>query len=169
MKRLRDLTDETVALYVRVGVERICLEEMVSPQNIRFTAGKGSVFPLCSGSSGKILLSQLEAPQLALLLKNVKLTALGPNTITDKKLLMEELNQVREQGYATSFGERVAGGASISLAIRNHFCPAALAVMGPESRLTTEVMMKHLKEISAGVDRISRQLASGLSMPGRQS
>jgi hypothetical protein len=41
MKYLRDMSEETVVLHIRIGVQRICLEELESVQNIRFTAGKG--------------------------------------------------------------------------------------------------------------------------------
>jgi len=158
MKRLRDLTRETVVLHIRIGLERICLEELQSLQNIKYTAGKGFVAPIHTGSAGKILLSELEENELQLLMKNIHLIPIGPNTIRDKKVLLEELKKVKRQGYATSFGERIPGSASISVPIKNYICPVALSVLGPDNRFSLEVMMGFLKEIKESGSRISRSL-----------
>ena len=103
LKYLRDFTHETVVLHIRIGLERICLEELQCLQNIRYTAGKGFIAPIYVGSAGKILLSELNDNELQLLLKNIQLVPVGPNTITDKGVLLKEIEKVRSQGYATSF------------------------------------------------------------------
>jgi len=158
MRRLRDLTRETVALHVRVGLERICLEELQSPESLKFTSGRGFVAPVYTSSIGKILLSEIENEELQLLLKNLRLVPMSSNTITDKEVLWKELQEVRRQGYATSFGERIEGAAAISAAIKNYICPAALSVWGPDNRFTPNVMMKFLKEIKDCARRISDRL-----------
>jgi IclR family KDG regulon transcriptional repressor len=158
MKYLRDLTGETVVLHIRIGPERICLEELQSFENIRYTAGKGFVAPLYTGSAGKILLSELNDAELHVLLENLHLTPVGPNTITDKKVLLKELEKVRKQGFATSFGERIQGSASISVPIRKYVSPVALSVLGPDNRFSLDRMMKVLGEIRQSASRISKKL-----------
>ena len=158
MKYLRDLCRETIVLHIRIGLERICLEELQSLENIKYTAGKGFVAPIYTGSAGKILLSELEENELQLLMKNIHLIPIEPNTIRDKKVLLEELKKVKRQGYATSFGERIPGSASISVPIKNYICPVALSVLGPDNRFSLEVMMGFLKEIKESGSRISRRL-----------
>jgi DNA-binding IclR family transcriptional regulator len=159
MRRLRDLSRETVILHIRIGLERICLEELQSLENIKYTAGKGFVTPIYTGSAGKILLSELEDNELQLLMKNIHLVPIGPNSITDKKMLLQELKNARKQGYATSFGERIPGSASISVPIKNYICPVALSILGPDNRFSLEVIMGFLKEIKESASRISRRLA----------
>ena len=51
MRHLRDLTGETVLLHIRIGLERICIEELQSFENIKYAAGKGSVAPLYTGAA----------------------------------------------------------------------------------------------------------------------
>ena len=159
MRRLRDLTQETVVLHIRIGLERVCLEELPSFQALRYTAGKGFIAPVYTGSAGKILLSELNDTELSLLLRNIKYSKIGPNTITDQEVLTEEIRKARVQGYAVSFSERVPGSASISVAVKGYVCPVALSVLGPESRFDSSVMMGHLKEIKGSSDRISRKLS----------
>jgi DNA-binding IclR family transcriptional regulator len=158
MKSLRDFSGETVVLHVRIGLERICLEELKSLGNIIYTSGKGFVAPIYTGSAGKILLSELKDDAIQLLLRNIRLVSIGPNTITDKKVLLKELVKVRKQGYATSFGERVPGSASISVPIKNYSCPVALSVLGSDNRFSLNRMMNVLKKMKKSASDISRRL-----------
>src|SRR4030042_946536 len=52
MKRLREISGETVTIHIRIGTQRICLEEMQANQNIRYEGGRGSVSPIYAGSAG---------------------------------------------------------------------------------------------------------------------
>jgi DNA-binding IclR family transcriptional regulator len=140
-------------------LERICLEELQSLENIKYTAGKGFVAPIYTGSAGKILLSELEENELRLLMKNIHLVPIGPHTITDQEMLLEGLRKVRKQGYATSFGERIPGSASISVPVKNYICPVALSVLGPDNRFFLEVMKGFLNQIKESATRISKRLA----------
>ena len=158
MRSLRDLSRETVVLHIRIGLERICLEELPSLENIRYTAGKGFVTPIYTGSAGKVLLSELEDNELQVLMSNLYLDPIGPNTITDKKALLKEVEKVRRQGYATSFGERILGSASISVPIKNYICPVALSVLGPDNRFTLRRMMDILESMKESSRRISKKL-----------
>ena len=162
MRRLRDLTQETVVLHIRIGLERVCLEELPSLQALRYTAGKGLIAPVYSGSAGKILLAELTDGELDLLLRNIRYAKIGPNTITDQEFLMKEIRSARGQGYAVSFSERVPGSASISVPVRGYACPVALSVLGPESRFRTAVMMDHLEEIKRSAACISKKLSGGI-------
>jgi DNA-binding IclR family transcriptional regulator len=157
MKYLRDLSRETVVLHIRIGLERICLEELQGLESIKYTAGKGFIAPIYTGSAGKLLLSELEDNELQLILKNLHLVPVGPNTITDKEVLLKELKKVRKQGHATSFGERIRGSASVSVPVKNYLCPVALSVLGPDNRLS-EKMMVVLKEMKDCSIRISNKL-----------
>jgi len=159
MEYLRDLTRETAVLHIRVGLDRLCLEEVQSPENVKYTAGKGSLTPIYIGSAGKVLLSELQEDELQRILKNLHLIPVGPHTITEKKTLSKEVGKVKKQGYATSFGEREPGSASISFPIKNYICPVALSVLGPDNRFSGKVMMGLLDKIRESAIRISKNLA----------
>jgi DNA-binding IclR family transcriptional regulator len=159
MKKLKEISEETVALHIRVGTQRICLEEMQANQNIRYVIGKGSVSPIYAGSAGKILLSELTDHELNNLLKNIKLTRVGPNTITDRNNLVQELDKIKKQGYAISSGETLEGAISISVPIRGYFCPVALSIFGAKFRLGPRIMdFKEKMEMSA--KRILNRIAT---------
>ncbi len=158
MRDLRDRSGETVVLHIRIGLERICLEELQSLQNIKFTAGKGFVAPIYTGSAGKILLSELEPGDLMLLMRNLHPVPVGPNTITDKKKLLDELEKTKRQGYAVSFGERIPGSASVSVPIRNYISPVALSILGPDNRFSIRRIKAVLEELREKAEHISKRL-----------
>ncbi len=157
MQYLRGISRETVVLHIRTGLERVCLEELQSPENIKYSAGKGAYAPIYVGSAGKILLAELKDVELQLIMENISLSPVTENTITDKKVLLKELEKVRKQSYATSVGERVMGAASISIPIRNYVCPVALSILGPENRFGAK-MLDFLKQMQRSGSRISKKL-----------
>jgi len=158
MKYLRDLSGETTVLHIRIGIERICLEELQSFSSIRYTSGKGFIAPIYSGSAGKVLLSELEDDELHLILENIRFIPIAPNTITDKRMLLKELKKVKEQGYATSFSERVLGSGAISVPIKNYSCPVALSILGPDNRFSLDKMMGILEKLRDSASSISIKL-----------
>ncbi len=153
MKYLGSISEETVVLHVMMGLQRICLEEVPSIHNIKYSAGVGAIAPVYVGSAGKMLLSELEEDELGVLLNNIRFEPVGPNTITDREELLKELAKARELQYATSFGERVRGSASISVPIKNFARPACLSVLGPEDRFKVRMMdvLKTMRESSARI------------------
>jgi len=157
MRQLMMITRETINLNIPIGTERMCLEEVESPENIKCVSGKGSIAPIYSGSAGKMLLTELNPEQLQIILKNVRFIVLQKNTITNQNDLLVELEKVKKQGYATSFSERISGAASISVPIKNYICPAALSIMGTENRFQ-EKMMDFLQDLKESAARISRKL-----------
>jgi IclR family transcriptional regulator, KDG regulon repressor len=158
MKHLRDLTDETVVLHVRSGLERVCIACVESTQVIRYTNAVGFVAPLYLGGAGKILLAEEEDHNLSLIIDNMHLIPITPQTITDRVKLMEEIGKVREQGYASSFGERIEGSASISVAVRNYIMPVALSVYGPMSRCNIDGINNLADQMKAASKKISKKL-----------
>jgi DNA-binding IclR family transcriptional regulator len=158
MKYLRDHTDETIVLHVRSGLERVCIACVESSNPIRYINEVGFISPLYLGGAGKILLAGLEDPELSLILDNIDLIPMTPNTITDRVKLTEEICKVRERGYATSSGERIAGSSSVSVAVKNYITPVALSVYGPDSRLKIDEMSDLLDQLQTSAKKISKKL-----------
>lgn len=138
IKTLRDITDETVVLHIRNGLTRICIAEYRSRQNLKYTVGVGTNFPIYTGASGKVLMASLEGNELRHILEIVDMQPLTDKTIVNKEDFIKEIEKVRKQGYATSFGERAKGSSCISVSVKDYAVPVALSVLGPESRMNLE-------------------------------
>jgi DNA-binding IclR family transcriptional regulator len=161
MRKLRDLSGETVTLQIALGTERMCLEEMQSTQSIKYVSGKGAVYPIFAGSAGKMLLAMMDNDQIDVLMRSFYYVHSAPNPIKSTKDLWKEIELARKSGHSTSFGERVSGSASVAVPINDYVCPAILNIMGPAERFTQVLISKTLKEMKSSAARISAELNPG--------
>ena len=159
LEQLRELSRETVILHIPLGLSRICLSEFESPQVIKYTAGVGSVSPIHVGSAGKLLLAEMDQKDFQIILNNLRMEPIGPNTITSKEALVEEVEKVKKSGFAISLSERLAYAASISVPIGHYICPVSLSILGPEDRFKP-MLMETLPAMREAALNISRKLKS---------
>ncbi len=157
LKHLRDFSGETSGLQIRSGTKRMVLEEVPSRHPIKFYTSKGFTGPLYTGAAGKVLLAELNQKELEIILKNMPLVPVGPNTITDKDLLHKELEKIRQQGYAFSLSETVDGAISIAVPIKKYLCPVALGLVGPENRFLKK-QETYIKELKNTANKISNEI-----------
>jgi len=136
MQRLLSRTRETVHLNVIQNMERICIDNIESPQNLKATMPVGSRSPLYAGASSKCLLAFSSPSFRDMYLKQEKLKPVTDRTITDIQKLCEELARIHKQGYASSLGERNPGLGSLSAPVRDHrgMLLASLSLAVPEIR-----------------------------------
>lgn len=159
LKRLRDISGETVNLQIPLGTERVCVEEIQSLETIKYVTGKGAVYPIFVGSAGKVLLSETDNADLRLLMKKFYFVPSAPQPIKSPELLLKEVEKAKKQGYATSFGERVAGSASVSVPVRNYVVPITITVMGPADRFTLPKINRVVKEMKKSATNLSLDLS----------
>lgn len=160
LEELRRETEETVTLHVRIGGQRICVAELPSHQAVRYTAGVGSAAPVHVGSAGKTLLAFMNPDERKRLLTSLDLQAITPGTITELDALVEGLEGIRRQGWASSRGERVPGAAAVSVPIKGPEGPvvAALSILAPETRLPVEREPRIRDLLQAAAINLSRQM-----------
>ncbi|TVY10177.1 IclR family transcriptional regulator [Paenibacillus cremeus] len=141
MERLRDQLGETISLYVRDGLERVRVQAVQSNQAIRRVAPIGARLPLYVGASSKVLVAFADAAVQQSLLHD----ASPSQAAVSPAAFLQQLEEVRTLGYATSVEEREPGAAAVAAPIlaRGERLIAALAVSGPSNRLTVEEM-KHI-------------------------
>ena len=148
-------TAETVTIHVRVGLERICIGELPSPEPIRYMSTVGASAPLPVGSAGRVLLAFMPQPELDALLPSL----LPAGLFEDEASLRSELDLIRERGYALSSGERVKGAAAVSVPVhgRQGFL-AALSVLGPDFRLDEERRIELVPHLRRAAETIGAAL-----------
>jgi DNA-binding IclR family transcriptional regulator len=155
LERLAGASQETAALHVPAGIQRVCVAQVPSPQPVRFTADVGAAKPLYTGAMGKILLAFANERDRHDLLSGLTLMPMTRATITDVVELETQVDEARRRGYAVSREEQSDGVASISapvFAASGHIL-AAVSVIGPSNRIS-DVMMARLRPmvLQAGLD-----------------
>jgi DNA-binding IclR family transcriptional regulator len=158
---LSDVTNETVTLHVRVGLERICLAQVESPLPLRYTAPIGSRTPIHVGSAGKVLLAFMPKQDRAATLGSIRFDAMTDRTIVDIATLSRELDRTRRQGWASSRGERIEGAIAVSVPV---FGPQqvvfALSILAPEYRANRKKMEAFVPALQDVAQGIAQRLSS---------
>jgi DNA-binding IclR family transcriptional regulator len=123
MRRLRDETGETVALFVPEGAFRLCIAEMPSNQALSFRRGVGYRERLAVGASGKAMLAYMSPPL--------------PKVDVEPRTYARELALIKERGFAISRSELIQGAVAVSAPFFDGTGRVAgsLSVFGPSARL----------------------------------
>lgn len=121
MENLRDITGQTITLYIRKGKEKVCIQRVESIEDIRLTVTVGRYLPIYVGASGLVLLSGVDEEQLDKFINSLEIIPLTPCTIVDKTRLKEAITNVKIKGYCISRNERQMGAAGIGAPIFDQF------------------------------------------------
>ncbi len=155
LERLGQITGETVNVAIPTpgGVARVAQVDSNHPLG----AGNwvGSRIPIHASSMGKVFMAFGAAqPPFG------RLAKLGPNTITDLAALLAELENVRRQGFATTWEELEEGLCSVGAPVRGSrgTVIAALSVGAPTVRTSPE----RLSELSVHVVREADALSDAI-------
>ncbi len=165
LEDLRQRTSYTTSLGVLDGTDVVYVDRARSyrrAQNqVDLGLQPGSRIPAYCTAMGKILLANLPDNQLRGLLAEIKPTKRGPNTITAKKALRAELDQVRQTGFAVDDEELAPGLYAIAAPVRNaaREVVAAVNLAAPSSMIAMEELVDALgPHLVSTADRISARL-----------
>lgn len=97
----------------------------------------GTRTQLHTNASGKAILAHLPQDRAEEILDTYSLRQMTENTITDREQLYNELETVRERGYATNHEERLKGMKAVAAPVldRQDNVLAAIAAYGPARRI----------------------------------
>lgn len=154
MLKLRDESEETVNLGL-LDLDRVMYIEVVpSVHPLRLCERPGGWDYVHSSALGKAMLAFASEEYVDSLLKDRKLLALTPKTITDPVRFREQLAEVRECGYAFDDEETTLLGNCIGAPIldASGHAVAAVSISGPTSRFNPRdqsLIAKLLREARA--------------------
>jgi IclR family transcriptional regulator, pca regulon regulatory protein len=165
LEELRQRTSYTVNLSVLDGVDILYIDRARSfrrgQSKIDLGLHPGSRLPAYCTSMGKLLLANLPANEQQDLVSEIKLSKRGPNTITNKKALRDELEGVLDAGFAVNDEELAPELRSISAPVRNEAREviAAVNMAAHASMISLEELVDALgPHLVSTADRISARL-----------
>lgn len=133
MERLNASTGETVSLYVRDRLHRVCVAVIEGHEPMRWVVEVGDRQPLHVGVTGKAILAFLPQSEIDEALDWAEQEG------ADRGRIEVGLERVRVRGYLADVGDRMPGVAGLSVPIFNSSgIVAALTISGPDSRFTKE-------------------------------
>jgi DNA-binding IclR family transcriptional regulator len=168
MRRLAACHGETVHVAVW---ERNCTVEVLKtvPEGGVTTPGGrlGPRVPPHVSAAGKVLLAHRPAFELERAVREARVLAVTPRTITDAAALNQELERIRRLGYARDIGEAVAGIASVAAPITGQDgVVAAISISAPADRFE-RLAHDFTRAIREAADQISREAAGHGGKPAR--
>lgn len=165
LEELRQRTSYTVNLSVLDGPEILYVDRARSfrrnQSRIDLNLRPGSRLPVYCTSMGKVLLANMPQAEQDQLIADLELKRRGPNTITSKKALRTELDNVREQELAVNDEELAEGLFSIAAPVQSESreVVAALNIAAHSSMITLEELVDALgPHLVATANNISARL-----------
>ena len=156
MIRLSTSVSQAMNLVVRENLRFFILQQSRTEKIIDYVPPVGYAIPCYASAGGKILLSELSDALLNAILDNTILRPLTKHTIVRKTALLEELESVRQSGYAVDAQESQEGGSCVAVPIRskNGDIVASLSfsgIIGDVSDTEIEHYVHILKKASAEI------------------
>lgn len=160
MHSLREITRETVCLGARVEKDGIILDQLIGLHPFKFSLDIGFHFPLYVGSPGRSILANLPEQERESVLANLEIQKWTDRTITDRDKLRDELQRIRECGYALDLEEGFLNCNCIGSPIfdHNNYPVAAIWTTGPSERLPKAFLEELSPVIVEHAQRISEKL-----------
>jgi IclR family pca regulon transcriptional regulator len=146
LETLSAQSGETTNMTVRDGTEVVYVARYTTSQIVSINLQLGSRLPVYCTSMGKAQLIDLSRGELSSLLGEEPYPALGPKTITHLDALVDELDQVRQRGYAINDEELAAGLRSVAAPLRNAEgeIVAAINISVPSARVSRSDLERRL-------------------------
>ena len=156
---LYSLTGETAHLAVREGNEALYINRVYGTRRVPRSSRLGGRLPLHATAVGKVLVAFGE-PWVREAYLRLELAPLTPHTRTHPQRLAEELDRVRERGFATTLEELRPGTCSIAVPVfHTGRVGAGLGlVMSPDKASTMERHLPTLRALSGRIERATAHI-----------
>ena len=140
LRRLAELTKETVKLGVLSGQEVLILAAIESPYQLHTRGDEGQRAPLHCTGLGKAMLARLPEKDVRKIASERGLPRFTPHTITTVARLKQELERIRAAGYTLDLEENELGVICVAASLTDSTggTLAALSISAPASRLSGE-------------------------------
>jgi len=150
MSRLVDECGETVNVYIRRDLTRVCIAQVEGTTTVRSVVEVGVPYPLSAGASAQVLLGDATGSDVLL--------ALTEDSAISLDSLAREVAGVREAGFAVTHGQRELGASAVAAPIVGHDgrILAALSASGPTSRFTADRVGAYVDAVTAAAREISQ-------------
>lgn len=166
MRKLRDLTRQTVALSIAIAGDTVVSLVVESPNLVTISVRVGYRLPAHSSAQGRVNLAFApEATREAVLAG--KLEALTPRTIIDPAALRERLARIRREFYDVAMDETMLGISAVAAPILDFQDEVAgvIALVGTTQYVRDPVDPDQLQVLRACAQAISLKLNSTAYAP----
>jgi DNA-binding IclR family transcriptional regulator len=162
LNEIRDSINETVILGVRIRNRVLIVTTAEASESLKISVLVGSTIPLLGGAVGKVFLTDKDPEFVVHLINKYGLRHYTPQSITEARQYLMELEQVHAQGYAFDIEEYLQGIRAVAVALNNRRgLPAALWVVGMTANMDMEKMIKIADILKEKAEKLRCELDEG--------
>ena len=160
MRKLRDEVKETVFLGIMGEKDGIFIEQALGTYPFKFMLTPGNRFLLHCSAPGKAMLAFLPEKERSQMIDKINLKRYNENTITSKRKLQAELNEIQENGFALDREEQLRGVVCVGAPLFDYqgYPKAALWISGPTERMNETVWEEQGKLVNHYAEKISIEM-----------
>ncbi|MCY1664518.1 IclR family transcriptional regulator [Rhizobium sp. SL86] len=165
LRRLQDLTGETVHFGALRGADIIYLDKLESRQTVRMHSQVGNASPVYCTGIGKAALSTLEDARVQQMVRTLQFFPFTPKTILDPETLLAEIRAIRTQGFAYDREEHQPGICCVAApicAVSRGFV-GGVSVTAPAFRAQEAQLRDWARPVLSAAARIEADLAVALA------
>jgi DNA-binding IclR family transcriptional regulator len=164
MRELRDSVKETVLLGTLLENRGIVMEQVLGLHHFKFTVSPGKHLYLHTSAPCKAQIAFLPPAERKKMMERIELPRFNANTITSKKAFEEELDEIRQFGYAIDREEEFAGVVCIGAPVLDQYGypVAAIWTTGPADRMPVSRYKQIGETVRENAMKISRRLGYGV-------
>jgi len=158
--QLAEETDERIWLSTIENAQNVSLYWTSNRCPLHHHSRIGSRYHLHVNANGKVTLAELPDEEVTRIIQEHGLPRKTDQTITDEDRLFEELETVREQGYAVSHGEYFEGMTSVAvpIAVAEFDVLGAIGVGFPTDSKSSAEQEEIVKLLTESADDIALQI-----------
>ncbi|MHC1714188.1 MAG: IclR family transcriptional regulator [Acidaminococcaceae bacterium] len=153
---LANSTGEDAYIYMLDGNYGFMVQNVPGPNPLKIIGSALAHAPLHCGAARKVLLAYKDEDFIKNYLSK-NLVKCAENTVTDPIILAEQLQEIRNNGYALSMSEHLKGATGMGAPVFDSSggVVASIGIMGPSIRITEDkyssiiyLVKKHARELS---------------------
>lgn len=160
LDKLSDRVGQSCSVSILDGNEIVYVARAAQQRIMSIGLMPGSRLPAHCTSMGHVLLAALPREEARRIIESGDLAPRTPLSMTDADQIMDELERVREQGYALIDQEVEMGLRSIAVALVGHngqvraALNVAVAAVQPEAADLIDLYLSELRSVQSGLARV---------------
>ncbi|AJA50044.1 transcriptional regulator KdgR [Clostridium pasteurianum DSM 525 = ATCC 6013] len=160
LKELMEKTNEVIHLVVREGIDIVYVAKVESQNPIRMYSRIGKKSPMYCTAVGKSMMSHMSEEEVNLIWKNSNVEKLTEYTITDFQTFKDNIDLIRNEGYAIDEQENEIGIRCIAASVLDYSgnIVGAISISGSIISFKEEKIQEFSKLIIEYSNRISQEL-----------
>ncbi|GAX89039.1 IclR family transcriptional regulator [Effusibacillus lacus] len=164
LQELTDLTNEVVHLVVLNKGQVVYIEKVEGTETIRMHSRVGNRAPVHCTGVGKAILAYLPEAQVREIIRQYGLEPHTPKTLSTLEDLLQDLQQIRERGYALDDEENELGITCVAAPIFDHTgsVAASISVSAPTIRMQPQ----RIEQLAQQVRKIGLKISARLGYRG---